>query len=194
MTKFRQISSSIIVSSILCLSISPVAAETNWYAEGLKAEFAGDVRTAIEHYTKSANTGLSDASYALGRLYAAENEDETSFQWLLKSAKARNQFAQYDLANLYLKGNRFVDVDTTEATKWFERAAMSGHGEAAFELYKLTGNTKWLTDAAEKGVKPAMKALIEVYEKGQKVSKDNRNQKLKWEKRLAESFEQGEQQ
>jgi uncharacterized protein len=194
MTIFRQKSKSIIILCFLCLNISPAVAETNWYAEGLKAEFAGDVVTAIEHYKKSANKGLSDASYALSRLYASKNEDETSFKWLLKSANARNQFAQYDLASLYLHGNQFVEANINEATKWFQSAAIIGHGEAAFELFKLNGDVKWLIYASEKGVKGAMETLIIAYEKSQYGLGDNKSQQQKWEKRLADSSEQGEQQ
>lgn len=170
--KIRIMSLLMIFLLIRIFTVNAFAAEQNFYAEGLQAEALGNINLAIEKYEESAATGLSDAKFALGRLYRdSYADDKNSFQWFLESAKQGNNFAQYEVGMLYLIGNSFVIQSTDEAAKWLTQAANRGKiGDAAYELFKLstTDSEKqsWLLKSSEYGVPEAMKKLSDAYKTG----------------------------
>ncbi|MDA0422824.1 tetratricopeptide repeat protein [Vibrio sp. 1069] len=158
------------VPVLLCAQMmSPgqaLSSETNWYAKGLKAELLGNYQSAIQSYTESANSGVNQAGFALGRIYKKLGDDESSFNWFLDSATSGNKLAQYELGLIYSKGNYAVEGDKAEAIKWFIYSADAGVGEAAFELFKLEGDTQYLIIAAKQGVSEAILELSDAYKDG----------------------------
>jgi len=181
----------LLLASQMILAGLSHAAEPNWYAKGLQAEYAGDYQTAITHYTKSANTGLSDASFAIARLHRTLGDDSSSLEWFLKAANAGNKFAQYEVGLVYLNGSSATVANRNEAIKWFTFAANAKQGEAAYELFKLLKDIKWLKEAAQQGVSVAMQDLSSVYEKGLYGSEVNMDESNHWTQRFIESREQG---
>ncbi len=191
MKKSRYIIPLLFLCQITIWGSTAHAAEPNWYAKGLQAEYAGDYQTAIANYTKSANSGLSDASYAIGRIYKMLGDDASSLKWFLKAANARNKFAQYEVGLIYLNGSSSTVADSNEALKWFTSSANAGLGEAAYELFKFDENAKWLKIAAEQGVKEAIKDLANAYEQGMYGLEVDVNKSKVWAQQLIESQEQG---
>ena len=124
--------------AILLLGFSSYAAELNSYGKGLQAELAGDYQTAIVHYTKSANEGLSDAGFALGRTYRTLGDHSASMKWFLRAATAGNQFAQYEVGLIYLNGSLQVappQLWTRGSTLWNSPGPSPFEPDKALTMY-----------------------------------------------------------
>ena len=108
--KYQRISKSIIgITASLVLTSQVFATTPNLYAQGIQAEMSGDTSLAIEKYLLSAKAGLSDAKYALGRLYRDVNGNEAeAFKWFMDAAKQGNTFAQYEVGMTYRRGNSVI--------------------------------------------------------------------------------------
>ena len=115
-------------------------------------------------------------------------------QFEKKSAKAAegNLKAQYDVGNMYLKGQGTMQ-DAKEAYKWFEKAAAKGYSRAQYKLGYLyhrgegvkkdsSKAFKWVSKSAGQGYKPAMYYLGKLFAAGDGV-KVNVQQALKWHKK-----------
>jgi TPR repeat protein len=179
----------LILGQLTLSSSIAYAFDQNWYAKGLQAEFAGDYQTAIAYYTKSANMGLSDANFAIGRSYKMLGNDISSLEWFLKAAKAGNKFAQYEAGLIYLNGSSATVANSGEAEKWFTFAAKSNHGEAAYEIFNLNQDEKWLKQAAEQGVQEAMQGLANLYKSGANGFEVDIDESKRWTQRVVESKE-----
>lgn len=94
----------------------------------------------------------------------------------IEMANAGDAKAQHDLGVLYLAG-RFVRKDSTEAAKWFERAAVQGLANAQFNLGVLYERGEgvaqndqlaffWYQSAAEQGMARAQHNLATAYAQG----------------------------
>lgn len=173
-----------IVPLVLCsqalFSGDVLSADKNWYAEGLKAELSGKYQLAIEHYLKSANSGVNQADYALGRLYKELGDDSASFARFMNSAKAGNKLAQFEIGLIYSKGNSAVPYDRVKAIKWLSASAQSGVGLAAYKLFQLEENSKYLIMAAEQGVGDALMDLSVAYEQGLYGLEENTIESERW--------------
>lgn len=93
---------------------------------------ASDYSKAVRWYQKAADQGHTKAQEALDgdgepspRIF-----DHPAIKQLLERAGSGSVKAQYDLANLYFKGQR-VDQDYVKAHRWFDRSAQAGNVEAA---------------------------------------------------------------
>lgn len=115
-------------------------------------------------------------------------------QFEKKSAKAAegNLKAQYDVGNMYLKGQGTAQ-DAQQAYKWFEKAATKGYSRAQYKLgylyhrgegvKKNNGNAfKWVSKSAGQGYKPAMYYLGKLYAAGDGVT-SSISRALKWHKK-----------
>lgn len=179
------------LSTALLLTTSSRAAELNWYAKGLQAEYATDYYSAVTFYIKSVNSGVKDANYAVARSYHALGNEEDALVWFIKAANSGNRFAQYDLALIYLSGNSATDIDNSSALKWLTLSAQAKHGEAAYELFKLEKEARWLKIAAEQRVQAAMQALAEAYEKGLYGLEEDETKTLFWTQSAIDAQEEG---
>lgn len=156
----------------LCWVAPSHAEKPNWYAEGIRAERAGNYGLAIEYYERAADEGLSIAGFASGRVYRDGLGDmAASFDAFLSAAKQGNAFAQYEVGVMYLSGHGVAESSVVEARRWLELAAVRGRlAEASLRLFEISNTDadrrKWLKLAAEWGSVEAMNVLAGSYERG----------------------------
>ena len=120
---------------------------------------------------------------------AKTNEVLSHFAQLKADAERGNAKAQYDLGNVYAKGDG-VTKDNVEALKWYRKAADQNSAEAQYSLGECYeyGNgvqsnsysaIKWYTSAAELGYTKAQINLGYCYSLGELVPQDNA-EAVKW--------------
>lgn len=116
------------------------------------------------------------AALLLASMAQADNSDyiwNQTFEKKFALAKQGDVKAQYDVGNMYLKGQGTAQ-NAKEAFNWFSKAASQGYARAEYKLGYLyqrgTGVTKsqdkaydWLKKSAEKGYTPAMFYLGQLY-------------------------------
>jgi len=104
-------------------------------------------------------------------------------------AEAGDMKAQYDVGNMYLKGQGTVRNEQ-QAYEWFKKAAESNYSRAQYKLGYLYHRGegvnknnkkafKWINLSAKQGYKPAMYYLGKLYAAGDGVGA-NIQQALKW--------------
>ena len=114
------------------------------------------------------------------------------FNQKLTKAEAGNARAQYDVGNMYLKGQGTV-TDRRKAHEWISKSAQSGYQKAEYKLGLMylrgmgtkkdfANAEKWLRKAAQKGYGPAQFYLAGMYRDGQYLKKDY-NKALSWLKK-----------
>lgn len=191
----RVIAKSLIVAQLTLYPLLAYSSEPNWYALGLQAEVSGNYSVAIERYHASASRGLSDAKFALGKLYRDVYGDSAkSLKWFKDAANQGNVFAQYELGKLYMEGGAAVTADAQAAKKWLSLAANNGRiGGAAFAMFGLEEQPeeklKWLRRAAEWGDIDAMLRLSEAHEKGEFGLQESMRDAQRWNRRAEQSQE-----
>jgi TPR repeat protein len=137
-----------------------------------------DRERALEWYHKAAEQGNSRAMARLGLMES--NRD--SFHSELEQAKLGNTESQYNVGNMYARGNG-TNIDLRQAVGWYEKAAGQGHIKAAYKLglayYEGAGvrrsgkhARKWFGVAAADGYAPAQYYLGRIHAEGQGVRKD----------------------
>lgn len=107
-----------------------------------------------------------------------ERNESTAVEWLEKSAKLKNHYAQYTLGKLYRDGGP-VARDLTKAVIWFSQAAEAGNQDAMYALGKLHLEVndpavalRWFHQSAEQGNQYAQYALGKLYLLGKDVPQD----------------------
>jgi len=114
------------------------------------------------------------------------------FEKKIVLAESGNLKAQYDIGNMYLKGQGTAK-DASEAFKWFEKAADKQYARAEYKLGYLYHRGegikqsdkkafRWIRSAAKKKYKPAMYYLGKLYTTGDGVRKDL-DAALNWQKK-----------
>lgn len=148
---------------------------------GVKA----DRSKAINWYRKAAS---QDNQKAISRLKLIEsNEDRLNKE--LARASNGDMESQYNLGKMFTQGIG-VNIDHSQATSWYEKAANQGSVKAEYKLgliyYEGTGTRKnskvafkWFQRAAENGYPPAQYYLGKMYASGQGVAR-NYTTSLKW--------------
>jgi hypothetical protein len=140
---------------------------------------------AIEWYGKAAEQGNSKAVSRLGLMKA----NQASFESELQQAEQGSAGSQYNIGNMYTKGNG-TNMDVTQAVIWYEKAASQGHIKAAYKLglanYEGSGvrkngkqARKWFGIAADNGYAPAQYYLGKIYAGGYGVRRDY-SEALNW--------------
>ena len=130
---------------------------------------------AIEWYGKAAAQGNTSAVSRLGLMEA----NQTSFSSEMQQAKQGNAESQYNIGNMFTKGNG-TNMDLGQAVNWYEKAASQGHIKAAYKLglanYEGSGvrknarqARKWFSVAADDGYAPAQYYLGRIYAQGNGV-------------------------
>lgn len=83
---------------------------------------------------------LSDAQYALGKLYLSDNPDihnsAKGLFWLQRAADSGHEYAAYRLGKEYLTGEN-ISKDTTRAAAYLRQAAKQANPYAQYLLGKL---------------------------------------------------------
>lgn len=134
----------------------------------------------------------------LSMLSFAVYADQSDYIWnqqfekKIVLAESGNIKAQYDIGNMYLKGQG-IAKDAGEAFKWFEKAAAKQYARAEYKLgylyHRGDGVTKsnkqaarWISKAAKKNYKPAMYYLGKLYTSGDGVQA-SLDTALTWQKK-----------
>ncbi len=118
------------------------------------------------------------------------------FSKKIAEAEAGKIRSQYDIGNMYLKGQG-TGIDEVKAFNWFSKAAKSGHVKSQFKIgFMLLNGTgvkknyakaeKWLRKAAYKKYAPAQYYLAGMYRDGKYLTK-NYDKSLFWLKRAKAS-------
>jgi len=125
----------------------------------------------------------------------ADNSDyiwNQQFSKKMVKAEAGNLKAQYDIGNMYLKGQGTA-LNQQEAFKWFQKAAEKNYARAQYKLGYLYHRGegvrqndslafKWAYKSAQQSYKPAMYYVGKLYAEGDGVNKDI-NKALEWHKK-----------
>ena len=72
-------------------------------------------------------------------------------QWIAKTAGYGDAQSQFELAKLYAEGKK-IQMDYTQAAKWYEQAALQGHVESMCALGTLYADGKGVPSDAQKAV------------------------------------------
>ena len=114
------------------------------YSNGYGVE--NDYDEAAKWWYKAAEQNNLDAQCSLALYYYYGMGDEANIdynkaaKWLLKAAESGDSLSQYLLGRCYFNG-RGVPKNSTEAKKWYRRAANQGNEEAA-ECLKIMGESR----------------------------------------------------
>ena len=197
MTSLKKLTLPIGLATLLAFSHFSHASPPNYYAQGLQAETSGNHSVAIEKYSYAAKQGLSDAKFALGRLYRdIYSDDKNSFKWFMEAAKQGNSFAQYEIGRIYISGSSEVSADKKEAMKWLLSAeSHNSSKDVAYALFGLsTSNDKqsWLIKAAKRNHIGAIKELIESYQIGKYGLSIDQEKVALWKQEVRKIEEQDE--
>ena len=148
---------------------------------GVKA----DRDKALGWYEKAARQGNTRAVSRLDLMQA----NQASFLSELQRAEQGNAGSQYNIGNMFTKGNG-TNMDLKQALGWYEKAASQGHIKAAYKLglahYEGSGvgkngkqALKWLSVAADDGYAPAQYYLGKIHAEGNGTRRNYRKA-LEW--------------
>lgn len=149
-----------------------------------------DREKAIEWYSRAAEKGDDIAQNNLGSLLLESEESKEKFaagRWFMSSALQGNANAQYNLANMYRKGEG-IKRNMAEAARWYLLAALQGNmyaQNAMAYMYKeglgVEQNKEkaieWYRRAAEQGLQVSQFHLARLYEEAGKQSGLSREQR-----------------
>lgn len=140
------------------------AAKTNYapaqfnLAEALIGGLAGsrDIIEATHWYRKAATLGHVDSEYALGKLYA-HNQPEESVKWMRRAANNGHARAQHQTATMYLKGIG-VTINAKIAYDYFNLAANQNHPKSVLEIGLMLYEGYGIERNQEKGIEMVKRA------------------------------------
>ncbi len=123
------------------------------------------------------------ADFATGQHAYDSGDYETALAEWQPLAEAGDASGQFGLGLLYANGFG-VDLDDTQALRWYGLAAEQGHAQAQCNLAVMYANGwgvpqnddeafKWYILAAEQGVVEAQSAVAKMYLRGFGVAQDN---------------------
>lgn len=154
-----------------------------------------------------AENGHVQAQYLLATQYDAglgiSKNEQLSFYWYKKAAKAGVTIAQHNLAVAYAQGNG-IKADTSKAITWWKRAAIAGNTDSQFNLGIIYASgrgllkpnmkmaMKWWHMAAINGDAAAQFNLGAIYANGIGVSTHTCQASHWWKKSAKNGFAQAE--
>jgi TPR repeat protein len=158
-------------------------------AELLASGVLGETRhdLALPAYHQAAQLGSPLALRRLGLYYAEGKEVELDLKLaadlLEASAEQGDEYAAYNLAAMYERGNTALDRDLGRAIRWYELAAVKGIPEAKHNLAVCYANpespvrdlevaARWFHAAAEHGLTLSMQSLAHIYASGEGVERN----------------------
>ena len=103
-----------------------------WY----RSIFIRPGKSNLKTITAKAEQGDSEAQFGLGLMFSSIGEAQdyaAAAQWYLKAAQLDHPLAQFNLAQMYAKGQG-VERNDQEALVWMRKAADQGDAGAQFEL------------------------------------------------------------
>lgn len=187
----------------------PTAVANAMFNEGVTAYKAGDVKAAVDDWSKAADEGHPIAAYLVGQLYeqgrGVAQSDGLAFQYYKIAADAGHLEAMVKVGITYRDGNKAIGVkrDYQKALKLFENGALAAFPEAQYELAGMyrhglgvpverSESLRWLILAAKKHYVPSLLELARIHFDGEGV---DRNRVMGWAfLDLATRYAQGEEQ
>lgn len=149
-----------------------------------------DYAEAVKWFRMAAEKGHLGAQSTLG-LIAFEMEDAEMMRQVFEAAENGDAIAQNTLGLVYT-GSSSMEENTTEAQKWFRKAAEQGNRASKYNLGDLCRSEKdyaqaamWFREAAEDGDSGAQYMLGILYLRGDGVEK-NTIEAVKWIHKAAE--------
>ncbi|MDI7862231.1 sel1 repeat family protein [Rhizobiaceae bacterium n13] len=138
---------------------------------------AGEISSAVDHYSRAANAGYAIALVHLGAIAGRMGDAQQEFRYFTEAAEKGNALGAYNLGVAYRDGNG-TNVDGALAIKWFTRASVQGYDVAAFNLGAIYDEGKivpednrlainWYNIAAARGNVDAMINLGLMLESGE---------------------------
>ena len=155
------------------------------FASGALGEVKHDF--ALHLYQEAARRGVPFALRRLGFYYADGKHVELNLklaaELLEASAEQGDEYAAYNLATMYERGNSAVKRDLGKAIRWYELAALKGIPEAQHNLAACYAHPEspvrdlqvaalWFHKAAEHGLALSMESLAHIYEFGEGVEQN----------------------
>lgn len=127
----------------------------------------------------------AEVQFQIGQNYYQKGDHKTALTWWWNSATQGNASAQYQLGELYNKGEG-TPIDHAKALKWYTESANQGNMEAQYrlgEMYEKEKNKshsgknhtkaiEWYTKSAEQGHAPSQFKLAEMYRRGRVTPQD----------------------
>lgn len=154
-----------------------------------------------------AKNGHIQAQYLLATQYDAglgvKKNENTSFHWYKKAAKAGIDIAQHNLAVAYAQGNG-IEADLLKAITWWKRAANAGNADSQYNLGIIYASgkgsikpdleqaLKWWRMAAINGDAVAQFNLGALYANGIGMSSRTCEASRWWKKSAENGFAQAE--
>jgi len=147
-----------------------------------------DFDTAFELYTKLAEDGSADAQTSLGYMYqnaqGCEKDDTKAVEFYKKAADAKQPYALFNLAVLYMNGLCGLECDQLKAHELHMQAAIrevpAAMYEVALMLEQGLGCTQnyseaafWYEEGAKRGSLESLNNLGTLYKDGHGVEQDD---------------------
>jgi|GEM_PF-2517241 len=192
-----------LIASIL-MSGLPLVSNASYFDQGLVHYSQGEYQLALEQFNQAVKAGETGADYMLMKMHTeglAGQDSTDSYQWALKAAQSGIAQAQYQLAEMFSKGQG-ATIDHQQAFHWYQQAAGQGHHLAmqqlAYSYENGLGVTKNPTEAqrwyaiaaseldvfAQKGDAGSQNRLAGFYEQGKGVN-PNPQKALVWYQKAA---------
>lgn len=113
-----------------------------------------DTAQAFEWFMRSAEQAFAPSEYVIGVFYdngdIVQQNSDIALKWYMKAANEGYDMAQLMVGFYYQEGLGGLDVDPTEAKKWFEKAAAQGNPLALEELNSASSDLADLPDDGSK--------------------------------------------
>ena len=98
-----------------------------------------------------------------------EQNYQKAFEWFERSAKQKNKFAQYSLANLYYYGNG-VEKDLSQAFLWYRKSSAQGQPYASYAIAQMYNKGEYVNqseETAQRYYKSALSGFLKLESKDQ---------------------------
>jgi TPR repeat protein len=164
------------------------------YCQGFPGEEDPDEEEGV-HWLCLAAEGDSLAQYELAKIFfhrPSEEDKKEALEWLELAADQGLPEAQYDYAQILLKGEHGLAKDVAESLKWHTKAAKQGHARAQYQLGRwydqgLPGilpqdafkASCWVLKAANLGRPVAQYAIAMRYLRGEGVEAVDKTEAVK---------------
>ena len=146
--------------------------------KGIEEFRQGNLITAIDLLSKSAEKGYAPAQVTLAYIMDQAEENDRAFELFEQAALQDNAAAQFGLGNMYAKGEG-TEKDPFLGGQWIKKSALQNHAPAmrayAFALEhgnlglqrRLDQALQWYNQCHEAGDPVCTRRLVNIYENGE---------------------------
>ncbi len=156
-----------------------------------------DKDEAIKQWKLAIDAGLPEAMRRLGKIYIQGGEQvEQGLQLLERAAKAGLSSAAMDLAYIYARGVKGVELNMKTAAHWYKQAAAYGNAQALYIVALMELDGEYLAQDEEQAMRrlrlsagqdflPAIRLLIQRIRQAP-LTDELKREADAWEERLKE--------